>query len=600
MTGFKIPLTKVPKQKIIPKEPKWSNAEIEEIKISINNLLIMGAICRVKSSEGQYLSNIFLTKKSDGSNRLIINLKSFNKYVRTNHFKIEDHKTVKRILEDNCYMATIDLKDAYTTVPIHYPHRKFLRFKFCGQIYQYNCLPFGLNCAPLVFTKLMKPVVGVLRNKGLVSVIYLDDLLLIAKTKSKCQLNIAKTISLLESLGFIINLRKSCLIPSQTCKFLGFLYNSTNMTVSLPQNKKEKILELIKKFMSCSKCKIRDFAQFIGCLVSTCPAITYGWLYTKSFERQKFLALQSSRGDYNSKMYISPSLSQDFQWWSQHIGHAQNSLKPPTFEIEIFSDASLTGWGIYCKNETAHGLWNNREKEHHINYLELLAAFFGLKCFASHLSNCNILCRIDNTTALLYINRMGSIQFPKLNSLTRKIWQWCEKRKLFLFASYIKSKENIVADTESRKLHTETEWELNDFAFTTILEQYDRIPTVDLFASRNNTKCKKFVSWLRDPEAWAVDAFTLDWSKFYFYAFPPFSLILRALQKIISDKAEGILVVPNWTSQPWYPIFQSLLTEPPLIIKPNENLLLSFDRTPHPLWPNLFLAVGALSYKRSN
>lgn len=232
---------------------------------------------------------------------------------------------------------------------------------------------------------------------------------------------------------------------------------------------------------------------------------------------------------------------------------------------------------------------------HHINYLELLAAFFAIKCFAHNLSNCNILCRLDNTTAIACINRMGSVRYSKFHTLSKKIWQWCEIRNIFIYASYIKSKDNKEADTESRKLEIETEWELHNIAFTKIT--FAR-PEIDLFASRINKKCKKFVSWVQDPESFAVDAFTLNWANVYFYAFPPFSMILHCLHKIIEDKAEGIFVVPYWTSQPWFPVFNSLLISKLLFFEPNPSLLLSFNRTQHPMWKNITLVAGILSAKR--
>lgn len=241
----------------------------------------------------------------------------------------------------------------------------------------------------------------------------------------------------------------------------------------------------------------------------------------------------------------------------------------------------------------ARGLWSEAETALHINYLELLAVFFGLKCFAMKLSNCNILCRVDNTTALAYINKMGSVQYPKLNQLARSIWQWCERRKLFLAASYICSADNKEADMESRRLSIDTEWSLNETVFSIITHKLGK-PDIDLFASRNNTKCKKFISWLRDPESYAIDAFTVKWEKYFFYAFPPFVLILKVLRKIMSDKARGILVVPLWKSQSWYPILYSMIEGKPLMFQPNEDLL-SFNRTPHPLWRTTTLVAAIVS-----
>ncbi|XP_059062727.1 uncharacterized protein LOC131855468, partial [Achroia grisella] len=186
-------------------------------------------------------------------------------------------------------------------------------------------------------------------------------------------------------------------------------------------------------------------------------------------------------------------------------------MKSLNFDIEIFTDASRSGWGAYANNIRANGKWKLREQNFHINYLELLAAFFGVKCFANDKSNCTILLRIDNTTAISYINRMGGIQYPHLNSLTKTIWQWCEGKKIWLHASYINTKDNVEADQESRRINPDTEWELTLSGFQKVTRKLGK-PDIDLFATRTNAKCELYVSWKRDPEAFAIDSFTLNWN----------------------------------------------------------------------------------------
>lgn len=155
------------------------------------------------------------------------------------------------------------------------------------------------------------------------------------------------------------------------------------------------------------------------------------------------------------------------------------------------------------------------------------------------------------------------------------------------------SQENTDADRESRRTNIDTEWELANFAFK-IVNRWGH-PEIDLFASRNNTKISKFCSWKRDPEASAIDAFTLDWKNLKFYAFPPFSVVLKALQKIRNDGACGILVVPNWPSQPWYLVFMPMLTDKPEIFSASPDLLLSPCRSvKHPLASHLSLVAGKL------
>nr|XP_015840264.1 PREDICTED: uncharacterized protein LOC107399100 [Tribolium castaneum] len=78
--------------------------------------------------------------------------------------------------------------------------------------------------------------------------------------------------------------------------------------------------------------------------------------------------------------------------------------------------------------------------------LELLAVQFRLKCFAKDQHNCEILLRIDNTTAIAHVNRMGGTKY--LNKVARSLWQWCEARNIWIFASYIESSNNKEADAE--------------------------------------------------------------------------------------------------------------------------------------------------------
>ena len=112
-------------------------------------------------------------------------------------------------------MCRIDLKDAYFAVPIASHHQKYLRFSWKGQTFQFTCLPFGLSTAPRIFTKLLRPVVGLLRSRGVRCVIYLDDILILAQRKDMLLHQTAATLELLESLGFLMNYKKSHLLPTQ-------------------------------------------------------------------------------------------------------------------------------------------------------------------------------------------------------------------------------------------------------------------------------------------------------------------------------------------------------------------------------------------------
>ena len=98
-------------------------------------------------------------------------------------------------------MASIDIKDAYYTLPIATEHQKFLKFRWRDKLYHCTCLPNGLASAPIIFTKLLKPVFNIMRQKGYLSSSYIDDCYLQGATYGECHDNVQETLMLLGDLG---------------------------------------------------------------------------------------------------------------------------------------------------------------------------------------------------------------------------------------------------------------------------------------------------------------------------------------------------------------------------------------------------------------
>ena len=106
-------------------------------------MILKGAISPVKARKGDgFLSSIFLVPKKDGGHRPIITLKRLNNFVPHHHFKMEGTHMLKDLLKQG---AKVDLKDAHFAVPISELDKIYLRFRWKSQ---FNCLPFGLSCAP--------------------------------------------------------------------------------------------------------------------------------------------------------------------------------------------------------------------------------------------------------------------------------------------------------------------------------------------------------------------------------------------------------------------------------------------------------------------
>ena len=81
------------------------------LSVEIENLLHKGVIEECHHEEGEYIFPISLTPKSDGSFKMILNFKKLNDHMPYIHFKMETD--VLNLVTPNCYMAKIDIKDAY-------------------------------------------------------------------------------------------------------------------------------------------------------------------------------------------------------------------------------------------------------------------------------------------------------------------------------------------------------------------------------------------------------------------------------------------------------------------------------------------------------
>jgi len=573
----------------------FNRYEEQIVQQEITTLLSKGVIEYSSHEAGEFISTIFLRPKSDGSFRMILNLQEFNKSVEYHHFKMDTLDTVVKLVKPGCYMASVDLKDAYYTVPIHRDHQKFLKFEFKGRLYKYTCLPNGLSSAPRIFTKMLKPVYSTLHNQGYISAGYIDDSYLQGDSIIECRQNILCTAKLFTELGFYVHPNKSVFIPTQKLVFLGFIIDSVNMIVSPTPDKIEKTVRACNQLLRKKSPSILDLARVIGLIISLFPGAEYGPLHYRILESDKTMALKNSSGNFNASMKMSEASINELKWWIVHAKHAKKCISYTTPTLLIQSDASKKGWGAVLNGNKIGGRWTPCEACKHINVLELQAALFGLKSFADDYKQTHIQLQLDNTTAVAYINNMGGSKSTELDNLAKELWEWAITRELWVSAVHIPGISNVDADEQSRHFHDKHEWCLNTVIFRDITAEYSDL-NIDLFATRLNNKFDTYCSWKPDPGCSFVDAFSVCWNTYNFYAFPPFSLIPRCLQKIRKDKTQGILIVPLWPSQPWFPLLLQQLYQHPWIVGPDKKLVQHIaHQEPHPLWQNLKLMVCPVS-----
>ena len=184
------------------------------------------------------------------------------------------------------WMASVDLKDAYYSVPIDKEYQKYLK-----SLWQYPlkfiAMPNGYGPAIRAFTKLMKPPFSFLISEGYLSVIYVDNCYLQGDLFTKCAENVIRTIDILENLGFYIKMEKLEITPKQQITLLGVIIDSLLITITLTNEKKQKNLKLCTAGRLAHTLTIKELAKLIGNLIDSMEAVPYGRLFIGNLKEKK-------------------------------------------------------------------------------------------------------------------------------------------------------------------------------------------------------------------------------------------------------------------------------------------------------------------------
>lgn len=602
MSGYQIEFDKPPIQFRIPREIPFQEEQRLIIDNEVKVLLEKGAIVQSKHEAGEFISTIFIVPKPNGKFRPVINLRYLNEFVHYEHFKQETFKVVLDLVQEGDFFTSIDLQDAYFSIPICESFQKFLKFSWRGQLYKFTCLPFGISSAPRLFTKILKPVYSWFRYQGFRCSYYIDDSLNMNKLREVCQLNTMTMMEVLKSLGFTISDKKSVVVPTQRITFFGFILDSVRFMVFLPEDKVQKISKFATELLQKKIVKVRQLASFIGCIINAFHAILEAPMQYRCLERDKIKGLGSNR-DFENFVDLSLDSVKQLNWWIENV-HLRNGkrIRPKEVSLHVCTDASQIGWGGLLQENgiRANGRWNNSEAVLPINCLELLAVYYSLQSLFRDSRDVHIQVLSDNVSAVAYVNDMGGMTSVPMDNIAKDIWTWCLQKDIYLSAVYLPGTYNVEADYLSRHFSDTTEWMLKSTIFERITRQFFR-PDIDLFASRLNARLDSFMSWFPEPGAKGFDAFSISWKGLVPYLFPPFNLVGKVINKVLSDEVDqAILVFPFWKSQAWFPLVLANIISFPVRLPRHQDLLtLPHNGQCHPLAKALDLVAVIVSANHS-
>ena len=395
---------------------------------------------------------------------------------------------VSDLMTEGCFMATVDIASAYRSVPILADHWKYqgiswmMDGELCDLLDTHLC--FGLRCAPYIFTMISNFISSTMSRLGYPNVInYIDDFLVHGDTFEQCQEAQTVLIRLLGQLGFHVSWKK-CTTPSTRVKYLGIIFDSITMELSLPQDKLDKLHVELGFFSGRSRATKRQLQRLCG-IISHCSKVVRGG---RTFSR-RIIDLLKNLPKGNPRIRLSEQFRLDIDWWTSFaaVFNGKERLIRQQVEVipQVFTDSCLKGYGLVVDNDWQAGYFNSSllpvghdhlnaqhnhwmnvdvdvQDQYNINYLELLPVQQALNRYVTSWSDSHVIIFTDNTQVVSMINHGISDNSDCMNTLREMFWV-AARNNIYLTGRHIPGRMNSLPDLLSRIATTNTLSELHKY-----------------------------------------------------------------------------------------------------------------------------------------
>ena len=380
-------------------------------------------------------------------------------------------------------------------------------------------------------------------------------------------------LSLINSLGLMINYEKSALVPAQVFTFIGMEFLTRTKIVRVPQDRVLKILETVRQFSQKYSVSARDFLSFLGQLGAAADFVMLGQLHIWPLQMSLLIQWRLHKLPLNQQIGVTEI--HHLKWWQREDLFLQGVPLKIDPSPTPFSRTPVTQAGAHVEPERLlyHGVWTEDQSRLHINVLEMKAISLSLVQGLQTVKNTTVLVSTNKTTVVAYLRHQEGTHSPDLCLEVLGILHMCLKHNVQFLVKHIPGRFNILADRTSRmdKLIT-TEWSL-DQGIAKRIFLIMGYPSIDLFDTWLNYRLSLYVSPILTQQALSIDALKMDWNCIHAYAFPPFYLIPAVVNKVLPSQCKILLIVALWPDRPWFPELLLLLVSPPVSLPVTPKLL---------------------------
>ena len=406
-------------------------------------------------------------KKTPGEFRLIHHL-SYPRGSSVNDGISPDHTSVSyATISDSirhikaagrgCFLAKIDVKNAFRIIPIRPLDYGLLGMRRRNLYYYDRCMPMGCSSSCKTFEILSTAMEWIAQNKLRINHIIhlLDDFLIIAKSQSLCQEQLKLFLDLCSYLGIPMAPEKTC-GPATTLSFAGIELDSVSFEARLPLDKIDKCLGLIANFLTRKKVTLKEIQSLASMLNFACSVVVPG----RAFLRRLIDLTVGVQSSYHY-VRINQEVKADLKLWQSFLtGFNGRSFFLEDFwdssdKLKLYTDAAGSlGFGAVFGSKWCYGKWPDNWLHQNIAMLEFYPIVLSLCLWGHQMQNRCILFLTDNE-ALVYVINKQSCKDKNLMFFVRKLVLVCLQNNILFKAKHVRGVYNTLADSLSR-LQVET------------------------------------------------------------------------------------------------------------------------------------------------
>ena len=430
-------------------------------------------------------------KKDSEMRRIVLDLSWPNGYSVNDgidsDFYLEDRHQIhlptidlmeQRILQlgRGCYLYKTDLSRGYRQLRVDPFDWPLLGFQYGNKFFLDICPPFGLRSAAMMMQRTSQAVAYILRGKGFLVFPYIDDFGGTEKTEEEEGKALVSLQSILVDVGLKEAKHKVCL-PSQIMIWLGILFNTMTMTMSIPHDKLSEIMQSLGEWKNRIHATRKEMQSIIGVLQFVAKVAPPVRLFINRM-------LECLRDTPPTGCHtLSWGFKKDIDFFLKLLPQINGvriidkALLVPADVIEL--DACLTGCGAWCGSKFYGRKFPHyiMKQEHPIAHRKFLNLVVAVKLWARWWAGHRIEIRNDNMNTCLMIMTGKSID-PFMQSCARELYQVVAANDIDLNVVHTPGLLLNLADALSRE-HT-------DIKFRRVVQQSPEIAKAVRVYPRDN------------------------------------------------------------------------------------------------------------------